>query len=266
MNAELAAALRLDRDICLRASQETIELPEGFVVRHPGLPNVHHLNAVLLAAPLAAHLDASGIAALAEQWLGPLRHRYVVLDDGEAGERLAPELLARGWERRRTVFMIFRGDPAAAPADPRARELTEAELQALQLAIFEQADFGPDTSPELAALMAAAQQALRAGTAARRFGAGKDGELQSMCSLFLDPDSAGVRVAMVEEVATLPAYRERGLAKAVVSAALRAAGQWDAQLITVPADADDWPQLLYAKLGFEPVGTQVSFTLRTGSG
>jgi hypothetical protein len=31
--------------------------------------------------------------------------------------------------------------------------------------------------------------------------------------------------------------------------------------IVVPADADDWPQLMYGRLGFEPVGMQVSFTL-----
>ena len=55
---------------------------------------------------------------------------------------------------------------------------------------------------------------------------------------------------MIEEVGTLASHRERGLAKAVVSAAIRSAGEWGADLIVVPADADDWPQLLYAKLGF----------------
>jgi GNAT superfamily N-acetyltransferase len=69
---------------------------------------------------------------------------------------------------------------------------------------------------------------------------------------------------MVEEVGTLPEYRERGLATAVVSAAIRAAGEWGADVIVVPADADDWPQLLYAKLGFVPIGKQVSLTRRLG--
>ncbi len=88
--------------------------------------------------------------------------------------------------------------------------------------------------------------------------------LQSMCELYLDSDVDGVRMAMVETVGTLPAYRERGLAKAVVSAAIIAVRDWGAELITVPADADDWPQVIYAGLGFEPVGTQVQFTLRGG--
>jgi GNAT superfamily N-acetyltransferase len=70
-------------------------------------------------------------------------------------------------------------------------------------------------------------------------------------------------VAMVEQVATLRLYREQGLAKAVVSGALRAAAEWGADHVVVPTDADDWPQLLYAGLGFEPVGRQVTFTLRS---
>ena len=68
---------------------------------------------------------------------------------------------------------------------------------------------------------------------------------------------------MVESVATLPDHRERGLAKAAVGAALRAAADWGADLIAVPADADDWPQLLYASLGFVAAGRLLTF-LRTG--
>jgi hypothetical protein len=33
--------------------------------------------------------------------------------------------------------------------------------------------------------------------------------------------------------------------------------------IVIPADVDDWPKDLYARMGFETVGTQVSFTLAT---
>jgi GNAT superfamily N-acetyltransferase len=120
----------------------------------------------------------------------------------------------------------------------------------------------PDTSAGLPALLTRAQALMRAGTTAWGFAAGYGGGLQSMCTLFLDPDLDGVRIAMVENVGTLPQYRERGLAKAAVSAAVAAAEDWGAELITVPADADDWPQLLYHRLGFEPVGTQLNFTRR----
>ena len=83
-----------------------------------------------------------------------------------------------------------------------------------------------------------------------------------MRTLYMDPDASGKRIAMVEQVATLPVARERGLAKAVVSAAVPAGGEWGADLITVPADADDWPQLLYSRIGFAPVGVEATFTLR----
>ncbi len=202
------------------------------------------------------------MAALAERWLGHLDHRFIRVDDGPAAERLAPALMADGWERNRTVFMVLRSDPDAALRDPRARPVSEDELDALMLANFEHYDYGPDASPEIVQQLVDAQSAMRIGTPALRFGAGEDGGLQSMCMLFLDPDVDGKKVAMVEQVATLPAYRERGLARATVSAAIAAAGEWGADLVTLPADADDWPQLLYAKLGFEPIGVQVTFTLR----
>ena len=70
-----------------------------------------------------------------------------------------------------------------------------------------------------------------------------------MCALFLDDDVNGRRVATVEEVGTLVAHRRRGLARAVVSAAMSHAGRWGADLIVVPADADDWPQLMYTGAG-----------------
>jgi GNAT superfamily N-acetyltransferase len=158
--------------------------------------------------------------------------------------------------------MILRTDPRAALVDPRARQISEAELDAVTLANFEHYDYGPDASPELIRELVQAQSEMRTGTQALGFGAGDDGGLQSMATLFMDPDVDGARVAMIEQVGTLPDYRERGLARAAVSAAIAAAGEWGAELVTVPADADDWPQLLYAKLGFEPIGIQVSFTLR----
>ena len=263
---ELACALELDRRVLLRAGTQARRIPGGWVITHYELPNVHSLNLVILEAPVAAELDAPALAALGERWLGDFGHRFVRLDDGEAGERLAPQLVADGWIRSRTVFMSLRTDPRAALRDPRARLVSEPELDALMRANFEHYDYGPDASPTLVQQLVDAQVAMRRGTESLLFGGGENGGLQSMTTLYLDPDVEGARVAMVEQVATLPGYRERGLAQAVVSAAIAAAGEWGAQLITVPADADDWPQLLYRKLGFEPVGIAVAFTLRVVAG
>jgi GNAT superfamily N-acetyltransferase len=200
------------------------------------------------------------VAALADEALGDAGHRLVVVLDDAAGERLSPGLAERGFEQRRTLYMALRGDPTRALRDPRVRELGEPELDALQRAVFEDDNVGPHTTPQLPGLLADGQAALRAAGIARGFGAGQGGELQSTAMLFLDPDVDGRRTAMVEQVGTLRSHRRQGLARATVSAALLAAGEWGAELIVIPTDAEDWPQLLYASLGFAPIGRVWAFT------
>jgi GNAT superfamily N-acetyltransferase len=266
VTARLHAALAADRAIRRRAALEATPLAHGLVVRHPGLDDVHYLNAVLLDAEPDG-LDGAGAVALAEQWLGGLGHRHVVFDDADAGERAAAQLSADGWERARTVYMAFAGDPAAIAGDPRARLISEPEMQALQLAALREEAPEVDTRTGLVGRLVATQGRLRQTTPCPCFGAGEPGEeLASMCALFLDDDVSGRRVATVEEVGTLVAHRRRGLAGAVVAAAVSHAGRWGADVIAVPADADDWPQLMYAGLGFAAMGCQVSLTRRIRAG
>ena len=262
LTSDLDVALAADRAVRRRAAREAIALTAGLAVRHPELHDVHYLNAVLLDAG-AVDLDGAGVAAVAERFLGDLGHRHVVFDDPDAGERAAAELVGVGWERGRTVFMVFAGDPAAVKPEARARPLSEAEMDALQLANVREQVSEAHAFDDLTARLLATQRRLRATTPARCFGAGEPaGEPVSMCTLFLDPDVEGRRVAMVTDVGTRVAHRERGLGRAVVSAAVAHAGDWGADLIMVGADADDWPQLMYAGLGFEAVGRQVTLTRR----
>ena len=260
---DLTAAFDFERRIARRGADTWTELPLGWEARHPGLADVHHLNSLLLRAPLPAEVSAPELTALAEDRQGELGHRRVVLDDEEAGERLAGELLDAGWERDRTLYMALGTDPQDALIDPRARVLSEEQLRAVQHATLGEDDFGPNTSPGLVDRLVDAQALLR-GTRALGFGAGQGEEVVSHCTLFCEAEPTDRRVAMIDSVGTLRAHRQQGLAKAVVSAAVRAAGEWGADLIVVPADADDWPQLLYAGLGFHELGRQVGFTLRLG--
>jgi predicted N-acetyltransferase YhbS len=261
---ELRAAMAFDRSVHARGAERRIELPYGLVTLHPGLPSVYHLNMVTLDAPLARELDAAAIARLADQHLSHLIHRRIALDDAAAAAQLEPELLAAGWRRDRTVFMVWHGDrDSPMPSDPRSREISDAELRRLQARLY--VEQRPSPAPGAQALVAAlvdAQAALRAGTPARCFGAGEDGELYSSCTLFRERSLGEGGIAMLEDVGTIVALRERGLARAVVTCALRAALAAGCDPIVIPADADDWPQIIYSKLGFEPVGTQVIFTLQ----
>jgi GNAT superfamily N-acetyltransferase len=262
VNAELAAALDLNRRITRRAAEECAEIELGCEVRHRRLADVYHLNALLLGAPLPGRVDAGELAGLADARQSDLRHRRLVLDDAPAGERVAGELLDAGWERDRIVHMALRSEPQEALVDSRARVISEQQLRAVQGATLAEQDFGPYTSPGLVDRLVAGEIALRTGTTALGFGAGPGDQVVSHCTLFCEAEPTDRRIALIDTVATLREHRGQGLAKAVVSAAVRAAGEWGADLILVPADADDWPQLLYAGLGFREVGRQISFTLR----
>jgi predicted N-acetyltransferase YhbS len=262
VTSDLRDALAADRAVRRRAAQEAIPLDAGLVVRHPELHDVHYLNAVLLDAG-TPQPSAAEVAALADRWLGDLAHRHVVFDDAAAGERAAAQLTGAAWERGRTVFMGFAGDPTAVTLDGRARAISEDEMDALQLASLRDQALEIDAAGGLAARLLATQRRLRETTPACCFGAGEpSAELASTCTLFLDADVGGRRVAMLTDVATRVAHRERGLGRAVVSAAVSHAGAWGADVIVVGADADDWPQLLYAALGFDALGRQVALTHR----
>jgi GNAT superfamily N-acetyltransferase len=266
--AELTAALSADLAARLRAAPQSVAIDDGWVVGNDRLAAVHLLNAIVLGTTAPLHdrrYDADVIQALARRWQAALPDRCVVIDDESAAQRLTVELQERGWEQQRTLFMALRSDPSAALRDTRARALNEDELRSLQLACLQQEVGGPGVAHELPALLADAQATLRATTTCERFGAGQPGaEPASSCTLFLDADVGGRRVATIEAVATLREQREQGLARAAVSMALRAAGEWGADLIVVPADADDWPQLMYTSVGFRALGRRWLFTRRNG--
>jgi GNAT superfamily N-acetyltransferase len=268
VETELGAALAFERLVRRRGAQRAVELDGGLVVLHDGLKTKYHLNALLLDAPLRPGLDADAIMRLADEHLGHRGHRHVVLDDGPAAERLAPGFLDAGWTIERIVYMSWCREADRPPRPGVAREISDAEAREHQLA-FSAEEQASAPSPDglvgaversLVGTLVAGQQALRAGTMARCFGAGENGQLAASCVLFLERDRGGI--AMIDEVGTLSAYRRRGLGRAVVAAALDSARASGCTPIVIPADHDDWPKRLYARMGFEPLGIQASFTRR----
>jgi GNAT superfamily N-acetyltransferase len=262
---ELAAALAFDRGLRARAAQETIELPEGLVVLHEQLRSMRYLNSLILDAPLPESFGPDEVAGLADVRLGHLHHRHVVVDDGPAAERLAPELQRRGWTVERTLYMRWTGDADTYAGADLAREISDDELRALQHAIYREDRGGHSAVGEaLTATLIAGQDAIRASTRARCFGAGIGGAVSASCTLFFERPAGEGGIAMIDEVGTLTAHRRQGLGRAVVAAALAAAREAGCAPILVPADAEDWPRGLYERMGFEPLGAQVAFTFIPG--
>jgi GNAT superfamily N-acetyltransferase len=254
----LGTALAFDRSLRIRGARRSVALAEGVVILHDDLRDVYHLNSVTLDAPLPPNLDATGVIGLAERWLGHLRHRHVVLDDATAAEALAPHFARAGWSMQRTLFMALREDADRPARSGVAREVDVATLRALELRLAQE-DPPLGAGPGFASRLVAAMDVLRAATRARGFAAGENGELASACTLFLEHGRGGT--ALVDNVGTLRAQRRRGLARAVVAAAVDLARAEGCDPIVIPADVDDWPKDLYARMGFVPLGVQVSFTL-----
>lgn len=254
----LATALAFDRSLRTRGARRTVALEDGVVILHDDLRDVYHLNSVTLDAPLTPGLDADGIIAVAERWLGHLRHRHVVLDDAGAAEALAPQFTRAGWSQQCTVFMALREKADRPARSGLAREVDLATLRAVELRLAEE-DPPLGAGPTFAPRLVQAMDVLRDATRARCFAAGEDGELASACTLFLEDVGGGT--ALIDNVGTLRAQRQRGLARAVIAAAIEHARAEGCDPIIIPADVDDWPQELYARMGFVPLGVQVSFTL-----
>lgn len=227
----------------------------GTLLLTPGLPQVWDLN-LLRAERAPRRLAAVRIARAADRALGDagLRHRSIVVDDEELGERLRPGLEVRGWRTEELLVMVLRRSPDRAAPPVELRELSEAELRPARERYLRAAPYGrdPDTRRQLLAEGARAERA----PGLRRLAAVVDGDVASWCRLY-----AAERTAEIDDVVTLDAHRNRGLARAVVLGAAAAAREAGADLVFLRADAADWPRRFYERLGFAVAGRHHVFRL-----
>ena len=245
-----------------RAASESVEESGwGEVLLSPSLPLVWHASWILVEEE---GLGAAQVAALADEALGGagFLHRTVVVRDADEGRRLRPGFAAlEGWEVERNLFMVWRGAPDREPEVATA-ERRHAEVDGLRRAMItgDISLSGPRTAETVQQLL---EWERRIGVAGgdRWFVAAADGEPASACRLL-----AADGVGQVEDVGTLSAARQRGLARAVTLAAARASRAAGHRLTFLTALADDWPRLIYAKLGFEPVGELYEFRRRPPAG
>jgi predicted GNAT family acetyltransferase len=88
------------------------------------------------------------------------------------------------------------------------------------------------------------------GRNGERFGVlGRAGALAGITTLFSDEV-----VAQVEDVYVVPKERGRGYGRVLVTHATIQALQASREFVFMVADDEGWPQHLYRKVGFKPVG------------
>lgn len=240
--------LGLDAACC----DEAVEHDWGRAFLSPSLPLLWDASFLAIEEP---GMSLGDVVALADRVLGGagFAHRTVVPCREADGRRLLGEAAALpGWEAERTEYMVWRGDSGRG-ADVAVAERRLAEIEPLRRRLI--VEFMPGDAPrDEAERTATVDQLLEldrryAEVAGDRWFAAPPGAAGSACQLL-----AGGGIGQVEDVATVPAARGRGLAQAVVLAALAASRAAGHELTFLTADADDWPRLLYAKLGFVKVG------------
>jgi GNAT superfamily N-acetyltransferase len=252
--SELARIVAFHRDIEERCCDRIVPSFLATGLFNTKLPLVWDRNYLRVED---ASARAAALVALADRLQGAARlsHRRIQADDLEAGSRLAPQFERLGWQVKRRLVMAFR-ETAEREADPLlVREVEPAAL----LGFWEESErlAYPDR-PDLARQLVESRLLTARKIDARFLACRADGRIASACHLYLRGPTA-----QVEDVFTHPDFRNRGLASAVVLAAVAHARTAGHDLVWLIAEADDWPKALYAKLGFTPVGEFTVFTRET---
>lgn len=237
----------LIRDRCVERVVETRFGPALFNDTHP---TIWFLN--VLRADSPGEATAQEIAAEADRVQAGLDHRRVILPVGESD--LVDGFRRLGWEPDHFLFMAYRG--GGEPADTtRVDEVEPARLRRLREAIIREWQTDADRKTVLEIIAAEMLQVEAANS--RVFGIVEDGAVVSSAQLYSHGGTA-----QVEEVATLPEYRGRGYARALVTRAVEEAVAGNHEFIFLVADGDAWPKKLYERLGFEAIGSRFAFLRR----
>lgn len=241
----------LDREA--DAAERVEELGEGLrAVLNPTIPLVWDANYLLLEEPGPR---AEEVAARADETLGELgmTHRTVKTRRPGLADELEPGFLAQGWAVDRTVNMVLRREPDR-PATGEVEQVRREVAQPLRLALMEE---HPWTTPAAAPQLIELDRRIAEVRSDRSFAAFEGGRVASACRLY-----QGDGVGQVEHVETLPEFRNRGLARAVIQAAIEASRADGDELIFITADATDWPRQLYGRIGFDDVGVSLAMRRR----
>jgi ribosomal protein S18 acetylase RimI-like enzyme len=218
----------------------------GVAVFDDTLPLRYDFN-YLLVDRLPAAVAAGDLAAEARR----LDRPSILVRDEETGERLAPAFERLGWKVHRGLVMAHRGAGARSGDTALVRQVDQALLRPAHRRAL--ADY-PWATPEVVEQLLDGKLAIARAVQARFLAVVVDGEVAGYADLYHDGHAA-----QIEDVATLPEHRGRGYASALVLRALDEARRAGCDFTFLVADAKDWPQQLYRRLGFEDLGRYVKF-------
>ncbi|HEU4354481.1 MAG TPA: GNAT family N-acetyltransferase [Actinomycetota bacterium] len=251
MDVSRATLAAFERDQLRRTTLRALPFAWGMAYLDDRFPLRWDSNLLWADASLKG-VRAADVAAECDRVLGGegLAHRNLLVEDEDSAQRIAPGLAGMGYEWDRLVTMVHHREPARAPTAlvdevdvdtyiPIVREALRPEPYATSQAVIDQLT---------------EHRRVLADIGARFFVAYVEGEAAGRCELYITEG-----IAQVEDVGTVPAFRNRGLGSAVVMRAVAEARAAGAEVVFLNADADDWPMELYARLGFDELARWSGF-------
>ena len=242
----------------MRAAESVLPAPGGVAVLHSQVPLLWDANHLTVTEPgLAGPRELARAAERIRRDVG-LGHRMVIVLDEAEGRRLARGFGRLGWDLERHLVMALRRQVDRPPPDVEIRSMPFEQLDGARAEFLRGEPWG---RPEVVSQVLRRDRLLAGAVQDQAFTAVVENRPAAFCRLLSD----GV-VGQVEDVATLPAHRGRGLARAVVGAAIEASSAAGHRLTFLTADAADWPQALYRKIGFDDLTLVHRFRIVVGAG
>jgi GNAT superfamily N-acetyltransferase len=243
MNGDrLERALAFMRANVAATADQVRSIEAGIVASTPSLPAVWALNQVRIAAGLTFEEAVD----LADEEMAWSEYRQIAVEHQQHGPELERAFRAAGWKVERDVVMVLSG-PADGPADMSVvDDAGMDETLELMRRWYEHDEFAPTEVDQLVEFSRREARVLGDRLLGVRSG---DGRLVAITKLRSDG-----RAAQVEDVYTVPEARGRGFARALISRAVELARDDEHDMTFIVADDDDWPKLLYGRLGFRSVG------------
>jgi ribosomal protein S18 acetylase RimI-like enzyme len=251
LSSDFVRAVAFESALRKRSAQRVIPFRFGHAYFNAKYPQVWDLNAVCVEA--RGEVDPGEIASDAELLhtdAGHAHRRVDALDDG-VGAACKPFLTRLGWQSDRLVYMAYRGggdQTASAPVD----EVAVEDLRAFRAEIARSEPWAEDE--ETVNMLLDARILWSEVGSARHFAVREGGKVMSATDLYSDG-----RTAQVEDVATSPDHRGKGLASAVVLRAVEEAVASGHTFVFLVANDESGPKALYGRLGFETIGHTWSF-------
>jgi len=257
-DTEFERALAFAYRLQVRCSTRVEAWTFGTALFNDTIPQRYYSNLVRVERELGG-VETAALVDAVDRSLAPFAHRLIQVDDDADAHRIAPDLVALGYEPDRSIVMSLHREPDR-PGDVGAvEEMSFDEMRPFEVEVYLRGL--PTAEIPLAERFADFRRVVQLAANGRFFAQRVDGRIAGACELYLIDG-----IAQVEHVDTLEPFRGRGIARNVVLRAVAEARAGGADLILIEADRDDWPRELYRRLGFDEIGRTCAFLRKPATG